>query len=197
MSFVDTLSKPTLVDRVSTAEDGEGIDFDRPPSDAFSVSLLSLMLPFSASSSSALSGLGLAVAFLHVFLTPSLHAQSTASPGTLTVEIVGLDSDDGTVQIALNDETNYEGEGNVRAASLPIDDGTAHWTVPDVSPGTYVVRLYHDANGNGELDTNMFGVPQEAFGFSNDARGRFGPPDFDEAAFTLPSDALSITVTAK
>ena len=40
--------------------------------------------------------------------------------------------------------------------------------------------------------TFMFGVPQEAFGFS-DARGRFGPTDFEEAAFTLGSNSLSMT----
>jgi uncharacterized protein (DUF2141 family) len=113
------------------------------------------------------------------------------------VQVVGLDSDDGTVQIALNDAQNYEGEGSVRAAALPIEDGTARWKIDDVPPGTYAVRLYHDENDNGELDANMFGVPREAYGFSNDARGRFGPPDFDEAAFTLPSGSLSITITAK
>jgi len=43
----------------------------------------------------------------------------------------------------------------------------------------------------------MFGVPQEAFGFSNDARGSMGPPDFEEAAFTLDSDSLAMTVTVE
>lgn len=128
----------------------------------------------------------------------ALYAQSTGlSAGPLTIQVVGLESDDGAVRIALNDEANYEGEGNVRAAALSIQDGTAQWTVDDVSPGTYAVRVYHDANDNKELDTNMFGVPQEAFGFSNNARGRFGPPDFEEAAFTLDTDSLSMTITAK
>jgi uncharacterized protein (DUF2141 family) len=141
---------------------------------------------------------GLIVLVLALLPTVPLHAQSTAaSAGPLTIHIVGLESDDGTVRIALNDEANYEGEGNVRTAALPIQDGTAEWTVDDVSPGTYAVRLYHDANGNEEMDTNMFGVPQEAFGFSNDARGRFGPPDFEEAAFTLGADSLSMTITAQ
>jgi len=43
----------------------------------------------------------------------------------------------------------------------------------------------------------VFGAPQEAFGFSNNVRGTLGPPDFEEAAFTLESDSLSMTITAK
>jgi uncharacterized protein (DUF2141 family) len=131
-------------------------------------------------------------------LAPPAHTQSSDAPtGTLTVQVDGLDSNEGTVRIALNNGQNYDADGNVRAAALPIQDGTAQWTVEDVPHGTYAVRLYHDEDDDGELDTNLFGVPQEAFGFSNDARGSMGPPDFEEAAFTLASDSLSMTITAK
>ena len=57
----------------------------------------------------------------------------------------------------------------MRAAALSVQDKTAHWTIEDVPHSTYAVRLYHDEDNDGELDTNMFGVPQETFGFSNDA----------------------------
>ena len=108
-----------------------------------------------------------------------------------------LSSDEGTVRIALDDAQNYDGDGHVRAAALSIEDGEAHWTVKDLAPGTYTVRVYHDENDNGELDISVLGVPQEAYGFSNDARGRFGPPDFEEAAFILDSHSLSMTVTVQ
>ena len=140
----------------------------------------------------------LAAALLGGIGAPSAYAQSSSSPtGTLTVHVDGLDSNEGTVRIALNNKQNYDADGNVRAASLSIQDGTARWTVQDVPHGTYAVRVHHDANGNGEMDTNMFGVPQEAFGFSNNARGTLGPPDFAKAAFTLDADSLSVTITAE
>ncbi len=141
-------------------------------------------------------GFVLALVFAGV-VAPLLHAQSASSNGTVSVRVVGLESDDGSVRAALNNEANYDGDDNVRAATLTIEDGTARWTIDDVPHGTYAVRLYHDENDNGELDTNVFGVPQEAFGFSNDARGSMGPPDFEEAAFTVASDSLSMTITAK
>lgn len=129
-------------------------------------------------------------------LSGPVVAQSP-STGTLTVRVTGLASDAGRVQIALTDADGYENDEDLREAALPIENGRAQWTVKAVPFGTYAVQLYHDENGNGELDTNVFGVPQEAYGFSNNARGRFGPPDFEEAAFTLDADSLSLTITAR
>lgn len=139
--------------------------------------------------------LGLLVA--SVMLAVPLHAQSTGpSTGTLTVHVDGLSSNKGTVRIELTTEETYDTDGNVRADALPIHEKQAQWTVTDVPHGTYAVRLYHDEDDDGELDTNLVGVPQEAFGFSNNARGSMGPPDFRKAAFTLDTDSLSMTITA-
>jgi uncharacterized protein (DUF2141 family) len=43
---------------------------------------------------------------------------------------------------------------------------------------------YHDENGNGRLDKNVLGVPTEGTAFSRDAKGHFGPPSFNDAAFS-------------
>jgi uncharacterized protein (DUF2141 family) len=51
----------------------------------------------------------------------------------------------------------------------------------------HAVKLYHDANGNGELDRNMLGLPSEGYGFSNNG-GRYGSPAFEEASFTIDGD---------
>lgn len=58
-------------------------------------------------------------------------------------------------------------------------------TVPDLPPGKYAVAAYVDSNRNGRLDKNFLGVPKDIYGFSNDARGKFGPPDFSEAVFEV------------
>jgi len=58
-----------------------------------------------------------------------------------------------------------------------------------VPPGQYAVRLFHDVNGNGQFDTNPFGIPTEPFAFSNNARGRFGPATWEEAVFTVTAGA--------
>ena len=56
----------------------------------------------------------------------------------------------------------------------------------DLPPGEYAVMAYHDRNGNGRLDTLPVGLPTEPYGFSNEARGVFGPPSWKAARFRLP-----------
>ena len=58
----------------------------------------------------------------------------------------------------------------------------------ELPDGIYAIGLYVDSNKNEKLDTNFFGIPKEQFGFSNNAKGRFGPPSFESASFEL--DAL-------
>ena len=47
----------------------------------------------------------------------------------------------------------------------------------------YAVFVYHDANGNKELDRSPAGMPMEGYGFSNDAPTKFGAPSFDAVRF--------------
>lgn len=117
--------------------------------------------------------------------------------GILTVRVVGLETNDGSVQIALTDAEGARTDDDLYEAVLPITKNGACWTIEDVPYGTYAVQLYHDKNDNGKLDTNLFGVPQEPYGFSNNARGTMGPPDFEATAFTLDRDSLSLTITAE
>ena len=63
----------------------------------------------------------------------------------------------------------------------------------DLPPGQYAVNAFHDENGNGELDTNLFGIPTEGYGFANDPRTTFGPPDFEDAAVNV-RDASELAV---
>ena len=39
----------------------------------------------------------------------------------------------------------------------------------DIPPGTYTVKLHSDENENGELDTNVLGIPKEQYGISNNS----------------------------
>jgi uncharacterized protein (DUF2141 family) len=52
-------------------------------------------------------------------------------------------------------------------------------------PGTYAIACFHDENGNGRLDTGLFGIPAEGTVASNHAKGFLGPPSFQDAKFFL------------
>ncbi|MDG2520616.1 DUF2141 domain-containing protein [Caulobacter segnis] len=60
--------------------------------------------------------------------------------------------------------------------------------VVDLPPGEYGVMAYHDRNGDLKLNTLPIGLPTEPYGFSNNSRGRFGPPAWNAARFTLPPE---------
>jgi uncharacterized protein (DUF2141 family) len=74
----------------------------------------------------------------------------------------------------------YARTGKVIATS---DD--AELLLPDFPSGDYAVAVYADINGNNKLDSNFLGIPKEPVGTSRDAKGRFGPPSFADAAFKI------------
>jgi len=71
----------------------------------------------------------------------------------------------------------------LRAAAAKASSSPALCVFENVPPGTYGISAFHDQNDNHKLDTNVIGVPSEDYGASNNARGVFGPPSFDDARF--------------
>jgi uncharacterized protein (DUF2141 family) len=128
------------------------------------------------------------------WLALSLSAASSAAlAGDLTIEVSGIIPDQGKVYIAVYDRpetfpaTGKQLMGQVLAAS------DRHLTVrfTGLAPGRYAAVAFQDLNGNGRLDKNLFGIPREPYGFSNDAHRSGGPPSFAAAAFTLGPDGAT------
>ena len=61
-----------------------------------------------------------------------------------------------------------------------IKNKKAQWILEHMPYGSYSIKVFHDENGNSKLDKDILGVPTERYGFSNNARGRFGPPPFQQ-----------------
>jgi len=57
--------------------------------------------------------------------------------------------------------------------------------------------VFHDENGNGKNDRNFLGIPKEPYGFSNNARRKFGPPTWTEAKFAVSSPAVVVEIQVK
>jgi uncharacterized protein (DUF2141 family) len=65
----------------------------------------------------------------------------------------------------------------------------------DIPPGEYAISAFHDANDNKKMDTNLFGIPKEPIGISNNATGFMGPPKYNDAKFTVNKNTtLAITI---
>ncbi len=122
----------------------------------------------------------------------ALLAPAFASAADLTVRIEGVRSADGDIRVALHrraDGVDFpDSAGIVKAAMRPAAEG-GDIAFPGLPPGEYAIAAFHDEDRNGDLNTGLLGIPTEGYGFSNDARGTFGPPGFDAAAFTVkPGD---------
>jgi uncharacterized protein (DUF2141 family) len=119
--------------------------------------------------------------------TPPAFAQSTEPPAALlTIHVTGLTTTIGPVMLALFDtEAAYrDGKSAPRSVSFNPTRGPLEFTLT-LPTGRYAIKAYHDINGNGRLDTNLFGIPTEPVAFSNNAALHMGPPAWPEASFEV------------
>jgi len=135
-------------------------------------------------------GLGAPSALSAVAAEATPVSQAGGETLTLTVVLDGLASDAGTAAVALYDSpAAYQTLAEpVRKARLEIVDRQCTWTVEGLPHGDYAVTAYHDLDGDGELDKGAFGIPSEPYGFSNDARGKLGPPSWKAVRVSLTGD---------
>ena len=115
--------------------------------------------------------------------------ENTDSAGKFIVIVKGFETDEGKAMIALfNSENSYSETGEkYQFVAAEIKDSTAEWIIENLPFGEYAIKLYHDENGNMEMDRNMLGIPSEDYAFSNNATGSFGPADYEDAKFQFTS----------
>lgn len=128
------------------------------------------------------------------------EAVETSSEVTtlLTVQITGFEEITGFARmVVFNSEEGFPRDTAqaVYSASEPVNSDPVTFTIESLEPGIYAITVYHDEDGDGELDMKFYGPPSEKVGTSNDARGRMGPPSFEDACFTLGNEPLEIIIT--
>ena len=119
-------------------------------------------------------------------IAAGLATWAHASAADLTITVSAIEEERGAIMLAIYDAAEaYNGGGPaMKGARIDVTGNEVSITFDDLPPGRYAIKLYHDANGNGELDTNMMGLPTEAYGFSGEG-GSMGPPPFEKAAFEV------------
>lgn len=129
-----------------------------------------------------------------VFSLAAVALPWAVSAADLRVTVTDGPTAPATLYLALFDTAQAYASGvALSSQKVEMRDGTAQWVFSDLPMGRYVVKSFADENGNARLDTNIVGLPTERYGFSNNAKGRMGPPPFDAAAVQLDADS-SITV---
>ncbi len=132
---------------------------------------------------------------MHYLLIAAVSMASWFSPAeqaSITITFKNIKKAKGQILVALRDTKGEMLDGYI----VPVTKtGSITYTIKDVKPGKYTIAAYHDINKDEELNTNFMGIPNEPYGFSNDARGTFGPPSFEDQTFTVGGDVkMSITL---
>lgn len=129
-----------------------------------------------------------AAAALLLTAAPAL-AQSADNKVVLTFE---TGARTGMVMIALYDSAatfNGSGAGDSAVARTAISaSGRVVATFDHLPAGDYAVKAFHDVNGDGQMNTNPFGMPTEPYAFSNNAVGNMGPARWDRAHFAVSGE---------
>lgn len=111
---------------------------------------------------------------------------------TLTFEINNIKNDQGKILIQLfNSEKNYNDGKSHTANIINATKGKATITFNNLEAGAYAIRYFHDENENSKMETNLFGMPTEGYGFSNNAKANFGPPTFEQMKFIVKKANVS------
>lgn len=128
--------------------------------------------------------------------TAAVLLATAAGAADVTVTVSGLASREGRLLCALHpDGTHFPGAGpGVATDAVPADPAGTTCRFQGVEPGTYAVAVFHDANGNGELDTNFVGIPSEDWAVSNNVRPMMGAPSFDDAAVPVPAEGARLSI---
>ncbi|MCW5749947.1 MAG: DUF2141 domain-containing protein [Alphaproteobacteria bacterium] len=83
---------------------------------------------------------------------------------------------------------------------VPAREGETTLCLPLPGPGIYAIAIYHDENGDRRLNRNLFGLPTEGYGFSNDAAPSLvppGPPRHEDASFRIDGAPRTLRITLR
>ena len=111
---------------------------------------------------------------------------------TLTIRVENAYIGKGDLMVGIfNDEKTFP-DNYFRGEKITVSDRITTIVFNDLPKGKYAVSVYQDNNGNGQLDKNIFGIPKEKYGFSNNS----DRPDFRKCLFDF-NDDISITIKLK
>lgn len=110
-------------------------------------------------------------------------ASLNAQEHLLTIQFKGVESREGQLMVAI---TNEKGQTLV-SQSLKPKPGENILNI-DLPPGRYAIKAFHDLDGNGKLNKNLVGIPQEPYGFSGKKHKLGLPPAMEDQLIDLYRD---------
>jgi uncharacterized protein (DUF2141 family) len=106
---------------------------------------------------------------------------------SLIVKVHGIQNTNGQIELSIYNDPKVFPEVGKTYKMVRIDPkGTEiSYEFTNLPAGEYAIATFHDENNDKECNTNLIGVPTEAFAFSNDFRPFLSAPDFSDCSFKV------------
>jgi uncharacterized protein (DUF2141 family) len=129
------------------------------------------------------------------------NARAQSEQNLIHATLVDLPNNAGRVGCVIFNSADGFPRDHAKATALaraPIANQAGTCDFKDLPPGTYAIASFHDELETGKMETNFLGMPQEVYGFSNDARpSALTPPPFSACKFTYSGGVMNITMHAQ
>ena len=105
----------------------------------------------------------------------------------LTVMVTNIKSLKGEIKIGVyNNKASFPNKEDMyKSLTLKVNRYSETFIIKDLPKGYYAVALFHDENSDGICNTNFLGIPEEAYGFSNNYRPILSVPSFNNCRINL------------
>jgi len=124
----------------------------------------------------------------NVFFAVHLYSQEINA----AIEINGVTVRGGNVYVAVYSNEQDYGANNSLASFTLDAAGTTVSQELILPAGEYLVSVFQDTNNNEKLDTGLFGIPKEPFGFTNYSRGI--PGNFQKLKVSVNASQTTMVV---
>ena len=118
---------------------------------------------------------------------------------TVTIRVSGLSSETAHLRIAVYNSEKSWLDDALAAYRTVLEGGgrEREWRIQNVPYGEYAVAVFEDQNRDGKLNRDLFGIPKEPYGFSNNVRGSFGPPSWKDARVAVTTETKALEIKLK
>lgn len=133
------------------------------------------------------------ILIIALFMVLGINAQERKTNNqqeTLLIVVDGIENKKGNLMVGLYDSSENHMKKVACGFKIAVTDVTMEIEAAGVKDGEYSVAVYHDVNNNGKMDSGLFGIPTEKYGFSNNAKGFMGAPSFENSKIEFPKQKV-------
>ncbi len=125
---------------------------------------------------------------IYMLLLIALQGLQSQGEAKLIIVFDEIESPQGNLLICLCNKQDAFTETCFRSEKIKAREGQQQLVFEDLPEDNYAISVFQDENENDELDTNIFGIPKEPYGFSKIKGMITRRPTFEKCKFKVQGD---------